>query len=30
LKAYRGFGASFNCFLLRPIYSKVERNNIFS
>jgi hypothetical protein len=27
-KPYRGFDASFNCFLLKPICLKVERNNI--
>jgi hypothetical protein len=28
-KSYRGFDASLNYFLLRPICSKVERNTIF-
>jgi hypothetical protein len=28
LKPYRGFDASFNYFLLKPICLKVERNNI--
>jgi hypothetical protein len=27
-KPYSTFDASFNCFLLKPICSKVERNNI--
>jgi hypothetical protein len=27
-KPYNDFNASFNCFLLKPICSKVERNNI--
>jgi hypothetical protein len=27
LKPYIGFDASFNCFFLKPIYSKVERDS---
>jgi hypothetical protein len=30
LKLYNDLDAFFNCFLLKPIFSKVERNNIFA